>query len=318
MSTAVAQQRGSVVVAWLRLLRLPNHATAVADVLAGWLVIARPESVAAPPAAFWAVAAASLLLYAAGMVLNDVFDQELDAVERPERPLPRGQIAPATAAFVGWLTAAGGVAAGITAAVLSGHPAVAGVAAALAAAVYLYDRHAKPTAAGPLVMGSCRSLNWLLGMTAAGGPNEAAEWLPVAGMGIYVVGITLFARYEATLSSRRWLVMSTAVMVCGLAIAAGYTVWLVGQGGSLWLARAGLDNWLLLWGVLTASVVYRCVMGIISRQPVLVQRAVGNAIMSIITLDAALVLAPCGESWAIVSFMLLIPFLAGRRLIPPT
>ena len=37
-----------------------------------------------------------------------------------------------------------------------------------------------------------------------------------------------------------------------------------------------------------------------------------------LTLDAALVLAPCGESWAIVSFMLLIPFLAGRRLIPPT
>ena len=318
MSTAVAAKHSSGVVAWLRLLRLPNHATAVADVLAGWLLIARPETVAAPPAAFWAVATASLLLYAAGMVLNDVFDRELDAVERPERPLPSGQISPTAAAWVGWLAASGGVAAGIAAAMLSGHAAVAGVAAVLAAAVYVYDRHAKATPAGPLVMGSCRSLNWLLGMTAAGGPSTAAEWLPVAGMGVYVVGITLFARFEATVSSRRWLSMATAVMAAGLAIAGGYPVWLVGQGGSPWLARAGLDNWLLLWGVLTASVLYRTVMGILTPEPAFVQRAVGNAIMTIITLDAALVLAACGEGWAIASFLLLIPFVVGRRLVPPT
>jgi len=318
MSTAAAAKHSSGVVAWLRLLRLPNHATAVADVLAGWLLIARPETVAAPPAAFWAAATASLLLYAAGMVLNDVFDRELDAVERPERPLPSGQISPTAAAWVGWLAASGGVAAGIAAAMLSGHAAVAGVAAVLAAAVYVYDRHAKATPAGPLVMGSCRSLNWLLGMTAAGGPSTAAEWLPVAGMGLYVVGITLFARFEATVSSRRWLSMATAVMAAGLAIAGGYAVWLVGQGGSHWLARAGLDNWLLLWGVLTASVLYRAVMGILTPEPTFVQRAVGNAIMTIITLDAVLVLAACGEGWAIASFLLLIPFVVGRRLVPPT
>jgi 4-hydroxybenzoate polyprenyltransferase len=303
MSMAAAPSRRGSFTAWLRLVRLPNHATAVADVLAGWLVIARPENVAAPPAAFWAVAAASLLLY---------------AVERPERPLPSGQISPAAAAFVGWLAAAGGVAAGVVAAALSRHAAVAGVALALAVAVYVYDRHAKNTAAGPLVMGSCRSLNWLLGMTAAGGPTVAAEWLPAVGMGIYVAGITLFARFEATVSSRRWLILSTGVMAAGLAVAGSFTVWLAGQGGSAWLARAGIDNWLLLWCVLTASVVYRAVLGIVTPQPGLVQRAVGNAIMTIITLDAAFVLAACGESWAIVGFLLLIPFLVGRRLVPPT
>ena len=35
-------------------------------------------------------------MYSAGMVLNDVFDVEVDRVERPERPLPSGQIP------VGW------------------------------------------------------------------------------------------------------------------------------------------------------------------------------------------------------------------------
>lgn len=318
MTTAVAQGHPSPVVAWLRLLRLPNHATAVADVLAGWLLIARPEVVSQPPLAFWLAAGASLLLYAAGMVLNDVFDREIDAVERPERPLPSGAIAPKAASLVGHFLLAGGVAAGISVSVVKGGFDAAIVAVALAAAVYLYDVRAKSTAAGPFVMGTCRSLNWLLGMTAAGGPLIPADWLPPVGMGLYVVGITLFARYEATRSSRGWLGMSTAVMAVGLAVAGSFVFGIMGQGGSPWLARAGLDNWLLLWGVLSASVAYRAVLAIVTPVPGLVQRAVGNAIMTIITLDAALVLAACGESWAIVSFLLLVPFVLGRRLVPPT
>jgi hypothetical protein len=49
-----------------------------------------------------------------------------------------------------------------------------------------------------------------------------------------------------------------------------------------------------------------------------VRAAVGNAIMSIITLDAVLVLAACGERWAVVVLALLGWFLLGRRLVPPT
>lgn len=315
---AAGRLAGGSCVAWLRLLRLPNHATAVADVLAGWLLIARPTEVAAPPVAFWAAAACSLALYAGGMVLNDVFDQDIDREERPERPLPSGIVNPLTAALVGWLLLLGGVVAGGVAALLAGRWSTAGVAFALAAAVYLYDRYAKATPAGPIVMGSCRSLNWLVGMTAAGGPVTQADWLPPLGMGLYVAGITLFARYEAGVSRRSWLMMSTVVMAAGLAVAGGYGVWLAGQGGSTWLMRAGLDNWLLLWGVLSATVIYRAVMAIAKPEPAWVQRAVGNAIMTIITLDAALVLAAAGEGWAIVGFLLLLPFLLGRRLIPPT
>jgi len=40
--------------------------------------------------------------------------------------------------------------------------------------------------------------------------------------------------------------------------------------------------------------------------------------MSIITLDAILVLAACGEPWALVVLLLLGVFLAGRRIVPPT
>ena len=49
-----------------------------------------------------------------------------------------------------------------------------------------------------------------------------------------------------------------------------------------------------------------------------VQQAVGNAIMAIITLDAVLVLATCGEPWSILVLMLLVPFFLGRRFVSPT
>ena len=41
--------------------------------------------------------------------LNDFFDAEVDAVERPERPIPSGRISRSTAGCVGWSLLAAGV-----------------------------------------------------------------------------------------------------------------------------------------------------------------------------------------------------------------
>jgi hypothetical protein len=304
--------------AWLRLLRLPNHATVAADILAGFLIASQAREIAVPSAPFWWALAAGLLFYAAGMVLNDVFDVALDRRERPERPLPSGAIDVATAASVGQrLLGCGGICACI-AAFISGHAAVALVGAALTAAIWIYDRHAKATAFGPTVMGSCRSLSWLLGMTAAGGPT-GHEWLIPLGMGMYAGGITLFARDEAGQSRRGELAIATLVMLAGLAVAAGHT-WLMANagGGAAWLRGERLTAWLLLWGLLGGSIAVRNLLGIIDATGGRVRQAVGNAIMSIITLDAVLVLAACGEPWAIVVLTLLGPFLFGRQLVSPT
>ena len=60
------------------------------------------------------------------------------------------------------------------------------------------------------------------------------------------------------------------------------------------------------------------VAAVLNARPGRVRAAVGNAIMSIITLDAVLVLAFCGERWAIVVLSLLGIFLFGRQIVPPT
>jgi hypothetical protein len=133
-----------------------------------------------------------------------------------------------------------------------------------------------------------------------------------------VAGITLFARDEAGRPRAATLVGGTLLMLLGLVVAAGH-VWTRTLDGPLAAGcRIGARDWLLLWGILSASVLFRAVGGIVVPAPARVRQAVGNAIMSIITLDAVLVLATCGEQWAVVVLALLGVFLFGRRLVPPT
>jgi 4-hydroxybenzoate polyprenyltransferase len=305
--------------AWARLLRLPNLATALADVLAGYLIVSQARTVGGLPAPFWWAAIASLACYAAGMVLNDVFDLEIDRRERPGRPLPSGQISVRRAAAAGSLLLATGGLAACGAAITAQSPWPAVVGGCLLAAVWLYDRHAKATSLGPAVMGGCRGLNWLLGMTAAGGPATADQWLLPVGMAVYVIGITVYARDEAEESLPTTLAVGAGIMLVGL-LTAGAAPWVAARAGVAggWLAGPRLSNWLLLWGMLATSILLRAVLGIVDPTSGRVQQAVGNAIMAIITLDAVLVLATCGEGWSIVVLLLLAPFLIGRRFISPT
>ena len=97
---------------YLELLRLPNVFTA--DCRRGDGLLLRPgrlglqrrrRSRSLLPIGMWTVgllAAASALLYSAGMVLNDVFDIELDREEQPDRPLPSGRIPLSSARWLGW------------------------------------------------------------------------------------------------------------------------------------------------------------------------------------------------------------------------
>ena len=90
--------------AYLQLVRLPNVFTAMADVLLGYL-FTHPRL--EPVGHFALLLVASSMLYLAGMVLNDYFDQEQDARERPARPLPSGRVTPQAARLLGGAVAFG-------------------------------------------------------------------------------------------------------------------------------------------------------------------------------------------------------------------
>ncbi|MET8309703.1 SCO3242 family prenyltransferase [Micromonospora sp. NPDC005173] len=138
-----------------------------------------------------ALAGASVLLYWAGMAGNDWADRRLDAVERPERPIPSGRVAPVAAVGL----AAGLTAAGVGLAAAVGGRRAAALAVPLAATIWGYDLLAKNTAAGPAVMAACRGLDVLLG--ASGGRLTRA--LPAAvTVAAHTWTVTALSRREVT------------------------------------------------------------------------------------------------------------------------
>ena len=177
----------SKLIAWARLLRVANVPTAWTNVLVAFLFAHGSWS---PTGELLLLLLATSCLFCGGMVLNDVFDFKVDAAERPTRPIPAGQISPATARWVAialmllgvvFATAAGALAFRQTTAELSvGLSPISrslGCSLALVFSIWLYDGPLKKTWLAPLAMGACRFFNILLGASTASGENFAERYL---------------------------------------------------------------------------------------------------------------------------------------------
>lgn len=191
------------------LVRLPAALTVPGDSLAGAAAAGGlgPRSAALP--------AASVCLYWAGMALNDWADRDLDAVERPERPIPSGRVRPGQALAV----AAGLTAAGVGVAAWAGGRPAARVAGLLAGVVWAYDTTLKNGPAGPAAMAAARGLDVLLGAGAAGRTSAGAA--PAALLAAHTAGVTLLSRGEvhgASPSIARAAVATTAATAAAAAL----------------------------------------------------------------------------------------------------
>jgi 4-hydroxybenzoate polyprenyltransferase len=307
------------------LFRLPNVFTAMADIFLGFLFTHEDLQ---PWPVFSLLLAASCLLYTAGMVLNDVFDRDVDAQERPGRPIPSGRISVAFARRLGFGMLIAGGAFGWAAgwldgplqggALHGGHFRSGLTATALAAAVMAYDWLLKRTPLAPLAMGACRALNVLLGMSIAAGPWRPLHWAVAAGLGIYIAGVTWFARTEARQSSRWRLALGTAAIVAGIAVLGDMPAFVTADLDLVSLPRVALaagKNWGLFWIMMAVLIGWRCLLAVVDPAPFRVQSAVKNCLRSLIILDAMACVAVRG-AWpggAIILLLLPMMFL-GRRL----
>lgn len=165
---------------------MPAALSVPGDVLAGAVAGGKP-----PLRATITTMASSVALYWAGMALNDYADATVDAVERPDRPVPSGRVPRRTALTV----AAGLTAAGLGLATLSGGRRALATAVPLTALIWAYDLNLKSTPAGPAAMAGARTLNVLSG--AAPGHRTAA--LPAALLtGAHTYTVTALSRHEVT------------------------------------------------------------------------------------------------------------------------
>lgn len=188
--------------------RPANLVTALTDIFAG-MAIAQFTFSDANPAL---LLAATLGLYGGGVVLNDVFDAKLDAVERPERPIPSGKVPLKSAAMIGIGLLFLGILAATVFSLQSGM-----IAVVVALLTVLYNRFAKHHVFfGPLTMGLCRGGNLILGMSVL--PESYQKWgwitvLPIA----YIGAITLISQDEVHGGKKRTLYIAAFLYLVVLA-----------------------------------------------------------------------------------------------------
>jgi len=298
---------------------VPAVFTALADIFLGFLLTRTSWE---PSHQFLCLLGASAGLYLSGMVFNDLFDLEVDRKERPGRPIPSGQIGYVPAIVFGSSLMLGGL---IAAAFASFTSLL--VALILAVAILVYDGGLKRTWLGPVSMGTCRSLNILLG--ASSGVGSFAQvwslpqlWVAIA-MGIYITGVTLFARTEEKMSQKKNLLGGLILVNTGLLLLAAWMLDLPHQLG--WnLGVVGTSDavpMLIFWTAIAFSLNRRAIAAILNPVPGQVQPTIGTFLMSIITINAMMIyfrLGPSGMNYAICTLALIIPAILLKRRISMT
>lgn len=284
---------------YLQLVRLPNVFTAGADSLAGWLLVMGSFQ---NPERWLPLVLASMCIYAAGIALNDLFDLELDRAERPERPLPSGAVALqfAVVLAIGLFGLALVLAAG------SGSTVSFLVALLLVTCVVAYDIGLRRTWLGPIVMGSCRGLNVLLGMSQAADFGGPMAWLVAGSLTIFVAGLTGISRSE-TLTGKAvgvaWGLVVENLALIGLFAAALLASRFPNPSPERPLIPVG---GLLILAVVALFVNRAGGRAVIEPKPETIQAAVKIGVFSLVWLHVGLVAAVRGpfESLAIVAFWL--------------
>ncbi len=266
--------------AYLQLCRPANLPTAAADIIAGMSISGLFVGLSAfefpldIPFSALLLIMASVFLYAGGVILNDVFDIEIDKVERPERPIPSGVVPLGNASLFGFILLVIGIGLAFLANMLSGY-----VSVLLAIAILSYDKYAKHHSFfGPLNMGVCRGLNLLMGITLFDGfENWPYILVPI----VFIFAVTMISRGEVHGKNKG------NILLAGLL----YVLVLIGIGG-LHTVYAEANPRYLIFLLLFALMVFRpLVTAYQENMSNNIKKAVKAGVLSIILLDAAIAVA---------------------------
>jgi hypothetical protein len=176
----------------LRLGRVSNLPTVSTNVLAGAVLGGGAFGVRS----LVVTALAMSSFYVGGMFLNDAFDREIDAVERPERPIPSGQISAKEVFAIGFGLLGAGLGLLVFEAILAGTGfGAVGTGILLGGAIVLYDLWHKKNPLSPILMGLCRVLVYLTAALATGGTLAAAAPGALVLLS-YLIGLTYVAKQE--------------------------------------------------------------------------------------------------------------------------
>ena len=175
-------------------MRPANIVTSIADILAGVAIsgfFSEPILFVDQILPVILLCISTVGLYGGGVVFNDVFDAELDRIERPERPIPIGIITVKEGTLLGITLLLMGI---ISAFILN--PVSGLLAIVIAVLAIIYDKWGKHNSfLGPLNMGLCRGLNLLLGVSILVTQLNIYWYVAIVPV-IYIASITMISRGE--------------------------------------------------------------------------------------------------------------------------
>lgn len=259
--------------AYLQMMRPANIITAWADILVGYAAAGMVSLGQTPLVPLMWLLIATSGLYGGGVVMNDVFDAELDAIERPERPIPSGRAGRYEAILLGAGLLVMGVFAASRVSEMSGW-----IAFCIALSAVLYDAASKHHAVfGPINMGLCRGGNWLLGISAVPGVvwhHSLIALVPV----VYIAAITVLSRGEVHGGDRKasfWALQLLIAVAAGLGLLGFFPEY-------KYLAMLPFG---LFWAI---NVVPAFLNTMETPTSELIRRAVRKGVISLIILDSAI------------------------------
>ena len=249
----------------------------------------------------WLLLTSLTLYYVAGMYLNDAFDAGIDAVERPERPIPAGRVSRRTVFAAGYTMLAAAIALIAAAGAIGDTGPWATLAGlALAAVIVFYDWHHKKNPLSPLVMGASRMLVYICAGLIFVAPLPRLLTVAAVVLLCYLIGLTYIAKQE-NLGSIRNLWPLAFLAVPGFY---GLTLTVNAPWTSIfWIAFCG-------WVLFALFFLKR-------RNPGDIPRAVVSLIAGISLLDAVLIAGAGATGYAalaVVGFLLTLTlqrFIAG-------
>ncbi len=283
-----------------QLLRLPNVFTAFADIL---MATAAVGVLGHHFGLLVHLLFASGCLYLFGMVLNDLCDRRSDEKTQAFRPLPSKRVSRRGAIILAVVLAVLGL---VSVAILPDHAReLTGIAGALFVAVVLYDSVLKHYWVGPIAMGTCRFLNVLLGSWAFL-PDSPIPWHLASVVGLYIAGVTWFARTEDGASWKWHLIGAATVMAVSVGLAAVVPIHLPEGQSPVYFPYL-----LVLFGFVVGSPLLTAIR---NPTPKTVQAAVKRSIFGLILLDAILATAFVGWPGLLILLLLLPAIGLGRSV----
>lgn len=283
---------------YLVLVRLPNLFTLPSNILVGMATVSSLAFTLTSFTQFLLLVTISVLLYCVGIVLNDLYDFDIDKKERPNRPLPSGKISRRSAIV---LVAVFSTIALILSLQVSFSTLV--ISSILFSVIFGYDKYLKNTYAGPFTIASARVMNILLGTSVSLRSVDSYSQIVTLTFVliitfVYVSLIGFISRYEVHgFSDNTKLLLPPAIVATVISSIILFT--LMGFFKLESLIILSLFSFIM---IISFSRIYR-------RDSGRTQQIVRNMILSIIVLDSTFLTGIIGIELGLVVLTLMAPLL---------